>query len=146
MRNYNDQTTWEQMLKERDLLERRLDEAVDLLKRVTRFVRLEDTMMKHDIDTWLEEFIQPDVMRSVVRHIDLLREQLRVADVAYNYWTQRCRELEEANERANKLIEDEANKRAALTAALTVAWTRNSNHETMTFEECNTAREALNKL
>jgi hypothetical protein len=70
MRNYNDQTTWEQMLQERD---------------------------------------EKD------QQIALLKEQLRVADVAYNYWTQRCRELEEANERANKLIEDEANKRKALT-------------------------------
>jgi hypothetical protein len=73
VRPHNDETTWDQMLKERDDLER-------------------------------------DVV--------LLKEQLRVADVAYNYWTKRCQELEEANERANKLIEGEANKRSVLTSAI----------------------------
>lgn len=72
-RHRNDETTWEQMLKDRD---------------------------------------EKD------RTIVLLTEQLRVSDVAYNYWTKRCRELEEVNERANKLIEDEANKRAEIQGRL----------------------------
>lgn len=69
MRHHNDETSWAQMIKEREELE---------------------------------------------RNVTLLREQLRVADVAYNYWTKRCQELEAANEQANKLIEDEANKRTEL--------------------------------
>ena len=40
----------------------------------------------------------------------MLREQIRVADVAYNHLHARCKELELANERANQMIGAQADE------------------------------------
>lgn len=40
-------------------------------------------------------------------------------------------------------IRNEAKAKTDLLAALESAWLRNSNHERMTFEECNAARAAI---
>lgn len=74
-----------------------------IVKQHNEIVKLKDHLEQGDV-----------IMKELIKQDDLRKEELRVAHEANKYLIDRCKMLEEANERANKLIEDEANKRAKI--------------------------------